>query len=45
MVYRKAFELFHQNWRASMQDILSVVGGDIVELPLRDPLTLDAMSD
>ena len=31
--------------RASMQDILSVVGGDIVELPLRDPLTLDAMSD
>ncbi|MDP7004670.1 MAG: pitrilysin family protein [Phycisphaerales bacterium] len=27
--------------RASMQDISSIVGGDIVELPMRDPLTLE----
>jgi len=29
--------------RATMEDVQSVVGGEIVELPLRDPLTLEVL--
>jgi hypothetical protein len=31
--------------RATMADVSAIVGGDIVELPLRDPLTLRVVGE
>jgi hypothetical protein len=31
--------------RATMADVSAIVGGEITELPLRDPLTLQVVGD